>query len=128
MKVFFGRLLYRVVVASLFIPSFCYAGSEVAVRGRIRTNSSIGLVPYARAKVMFCTSNRYNCTSDATNADGMYFMYIPPGKYSLWVDGKLCASNILVRESYGKMQAPFSQNSLRQAGIQNIPEAFCNNK
>lgn len=70
------------LVSSIFQEAFA-----TNVRGRVELVKYSSRIPYYNAKVEFCS--RGSCYEDVTGVDGMYYIEIPQGNYSLFVNGTL---------------------------------------
>jgi len=58
----------------------------VVLRGRIDYFGPVGVIPMARANVALCSSPS-NCYRYVTGPDGMYYFNVPPGAYTIVVNG-----------------------------------------
>lgn len=76
----------RAMLAMLLLAASGSAYAAVNVRGRIDFNGAAGTIPMANATVSVCASNNA-CIDYVTGNDGMFYMQLEPGQYSISVNG-----------------------------------------
>ena len=59
---------------------------SVNVRGRVDIRGQYGVSPMAGAEVRLCSNS--GCENSITSYDGIYFVTVPAGQYSIFINGR----------------------------------------
>ena len=81
-----ARFKSQVALVLLLVMASGSAFAVVNVRGRIDFGGPTGTIPMANATVMICSAPNA-CVSYVTGNDGMFYVQLNPGPYSISVNG-----------------------------------------